>query len=437
MRPYQDEPDEIVKKRGFRNVCIPVYFSPASKKDDVYVRIPLPYKVGERNSPGNVEEKLRCEVASYIWIQQNCPDIPIPALYGFGFPDGQTFTAPENVPRFTRLLSYVKRTLFLWLDTATPSRYIRRRRLDILKTGYIIIGRVIEGEMLSISWDSFRHDAVRRSNLFHDIARITLSLNKARLPRIGSLSFNDSGHLTLSLNKARLPRIGSLSFNDSGHLTLTNRPLTLRLQTLENEGIPTPLDRNSTYTAVEPYVLDLLACHDHRIHHQPNSIHHHDDGEQQLAALTMMRAIIHHFLDPTYRHGPFVFTLTDLHQSNIFVDKDWHITSLIDLEWACSLPIEFQSLPYWLSGLAVDELTGEHLDTFRRLATEYLDAFEQEERRILGTNLFQTPIMRKGWETGSFCRCDKAKIDDETAYKHRLEEAFADKLNNLGTQHRK
>ncbi|KIW82399.1 hypothetical protein Z517_05426 [Fonsecaea pedrosoi CBS 271.37] len=349
--------DEEMWISGSYNVCVPMYFSPASKKDDVYTRIPLPYKVGERNSPGNVEEKLRCEVASYIWIQQNCPDIPIPALYGFGVPDGQTFTAPENVPRFTRLLSYVKRTLFSWLGTASPSRYIRRRRLDILKTGYIIIGRVIEGEMLSISWDSFRHDAVRRSNLFHDVARITLSLNKARLPRIGSLSFNDSGHLAL-----------------------TNRPLTLRLQTLENEGIPTPLDRNSTYTAVEPYVLDLLACHDHRIHHQPNSIHHHDDGEQQLAAPTMMRAITHHFLDPTYRHGPFVFTLTYLHQSNIFVDKDWHITSLIDLEWACSLPIEFQSLPYWLSGRAVDELTGEHMDTFRRLATEYLDAFEQEER---------------------------------------------------------
>ena len=74
---------------GSYNVCIPVYINPPS---DVRVlfRIPLPYKIGEAKSPGNVDEKLRCEAASYIWIQETCPNIPIPYLYGFGFPDGQT-----------------------------------------------------------------------------------------------------------------------------------------------------------------------------------------------------------------------------------------------------------------------------------------------------------------------------------------------------------
>jgi hypothetical protein len=28
------------------------------------------------------------------------------------------------------------------------------------------------------------------------------------------------------------------------------------------------------------------------------------------------------------------------HRSNIFVDSNWHIKYIIDLEWACSLPIE-------------------------------------------------------------------------------------------------
>jgi hypothetical protein len=91
---------------------------------------------------------------------------------------------------------------------------------------------------------------------------------------------------------------------------------------------------------VEPYLLDLLSCHDNRISFQPNSIHDQDDGQQQMAALTVMRAVLHHFCLRNSRYGPFVFTLTDLHQSNIFVDDDWHITSLIDLEWACSLPIQ-------------------------------------------------------------------------------------------------
>lgn len=76
---------------GNFNVCIPVYIDgwlrhPEKKR--VLIRFPLPYKLGEDRYPGNVEEKLRCEVATFIWIQENCPEIPVPRLWGFGFPAG-------------------------------------------------------------------------------------------------------------------------------------------------------------------------------------------------------------------------------------------------------------------------------------------------------------------------------------------------------------
>lgn len=80
---------------GSYNVCIPVYISPPSKVRSVLVRIPLPYKVGEAKFSGNVDEKFRCEVASYLWIQENCPDVSIPYLFGFGFPNGQTVCSIE------------------------------------------------------------------------------------------------------------------------------------------------------------------------------------------------------------------------------------------------------------------------------------------------------------------------------------------------------
>jgi len=364
---------------GSYNVCIPVYINPPS---DVRVlfRIPLPYKVGEANSPGNVDEKLRCEAASYIWIQETCPNIPIPFLHGFGFPDGQTFTAPENVSFLTRLQWYTRRTFLSWLRIPAPCRYICRKYPDTLRTGYIIISYVTNGSMLSNSWKTLRHDKNRRSNLFRGLARIILSLNKSPLPRIGSLTLDYRGVITL-----------------------TNRPLTLQLQSLENEGIPSSISRDSTYSAVDSYLLDLLMCHDNRIHYQPNSIHDQDDGHQQLAALTMMRAILPHFTRRDYRHGPFVFTLTDLHQSNIFVDDRWNITGLIDLEWACSLPIELQSPPYWLSGRPVDDIEhGEPLETFGQIVTEFLETFEQEEREMVGEALYQAPIMKECWNTGSF-----------------------------------
>ncbi|XHG05644.1 hypothetical protein AWENTII_008862 [Aspergillus wentii] len=186
--------------------------------------------------------------------------------------------------------------------------------------------------------------------------------------------------------------------NNDGVIRLTNRPLTLRLQTLENEDIPT-IPRNSTYESVEPYLLDLLQCHDNRINYQPNAIHNLTDGQEQLAALTMMRGTLHHFISRQYRNGPFVLTLSDLHPSNIFVDEEWHIISLIDLEWACSFPIELQTPPYWLTGRPIDDIEhGKQLDTFKRVITEFIDVFGEQE----GPDERQADIMRKCWERKSF-----------------------------------
>jgi hypothetical protein len=235
---------------------------------------------------------------------------------------------------------------------------VSRQHFSALKTGYIIISYVTNGTMLSNSWKTLRHDKARRSNLFHSLARITLSLNQFPLPCIGSLTVDNRGVISL-----------------------TNRPLTLRLQALENEGIPTGINRNSTYSATDLYLLDLLRCHDNRIHYQPNSIHNEDDGRQQLAALTIMRATLHHFTDRQYRQGPFFLWLTDGHQSNIFVDSQWHITCLIDLEWACAMPIELQCPPYWLSNRRVGDIGhGEPLESFTQIISEFFDACEGMKR---------------------------------------------------------
>jgi hypothetical protein len=77
---------------GSFNVCIPVYVDNWKKHPGrrVIVRFPLPYKVGESTFPGNIDEKLRCEAATYIWVREHCPHVPIPHLWGFGFVGGQS-----------------------------------------------------------------------------------------------------------------------------------------------------------------------------------------------------------------------------------------------------------------------------------------------------------------------------------------------------------
>lgn len=76
-----------VWRSGSFNVVLPILIP---QNRTAFMRIPFPYRIGEDHCPGNVEEKLRTEIATYIWLRQNCPDIPIPELHAFGLPDGST-----------------------------------------------------------------------------------------------------------------------------------------------------------------------------------------------------------------------------------------------------------------------------------------------------------------------------------------------------------
>jgi len=79
---------------GSFNVCVPVTIDIWKGKQQpgrrVLLRFPLPYRVGEAFRPGNGDEKVRCEAGTYAWLQENCPDVPIPRLYGFATSDGET-----------------------------------------------------------------------------------------------------------------------------------------------------------------------------------------------------------------------------------------------------------------------------------------------------------------------------------------------------------
>ena len=209
----------------------------------------------------------------------------------------------------------------------------------------------------------------------------------------------------LSLGRIPLPRIGSFALDNEGVLSLSNRPLTLQIHQLENEGIPTDIDRDITYPAIESYLHDLLALHDNRLRYQPNSINDEVDCEGQLAVLTAMRSLLPHFIQRDRRYGPFRFTLTDIHMGNIFVRHTGHIACLIDLEWACCLPTETWHPPYWLTNRHVDQLIGDHLAPFNEMRVEFMNAFEHEERLLSQPGQDRSPyttVMNKGWENGMF-----------------------------------
>jgi hypothetical protein len=83
---------------GSFNVCIPLYVNKQGQdlEKQALIRFPLPYRIGEFRNPGNVDEKLRCEAATFIWIHTHCPEIPIPQLWGFGLVGGQSVWDPNE-----------------------------------------------------------------------------------------------------------------------------------------------------------------------------------------------------------------------------------------------------------------------------------------------------------------------------------------------------
>lgn len=261
------------------------------------------------------------------------------------------------------------------------SRYTVDPSTSNLSTAYMLLEYIGSdtGQMLSQTWDSYRHDSSRRQRLFRGMAHIILSL--ARIPQ---------------------PRIGSFRFHDDCSVSLTNRPLTSSMIILENEGTPRTVQRLDTYQCTESFVADMITLQDNHFLSNPNAAYDDEDCRGHMATRTFLRAVSHRYIRQEQRNGPFFLQLTDLHSSNLFVDDEWNPTCLVDLEWICALPIEMIAVPYWLTGHAINHITGKELHDFNRTRQEFMCTFKQEEQKIEAQhNVSITRVMDHGWASNS------------------------------------
>lgn len=178
---------------------------------------------------------------------------PIARLYGFALSTGEAVrdhTFLLNIRRliltlqFTRIeyLPFLRRRLLQWLRLPVPSYYVPHlntinSRLDgVSEAGYLLMECIEEthGTMLSNTWSEKQHDVELRTNFFRGLSQILLSISRTPLPHIGFFNIDKDGYLTLC-----------------------NLPLSMRLQELENERIPTGLPRDYTYSTVEFYIRHL------------------------------------------------------------------------------------------------------------------------------------------------------------------------------------
>ncbi|KAM3513330.1 hypothetical protein MY11210_003014 [Beauveria gryllotalpidicola] len=364
---------------GSFNLCVPVLVDNAAA---VIVRFPLPYRVGEETNPGNADEKIRAEAATYAWIHNNCPDVPIPRIYGFGLSTKQQFTHISHLPWYLRWFQHVRRFVLAAVRLEQPSQLVPHNstHLTSLDVGYLLIQIIASGKMLSASWAEECHDTRLQANLQRDVARVMLSL----------------------ANAGPLPCIGTFRVDDRGYLRLDNRPLSIQSTIAENEGIPVNMHRSQTFTSVKDFILHHIDAFSSRLLHQPNGTDSHQDACYQMASLAGAQALFPQLFRQEFNSGPFVFALTDLHRSNIIVDDEWNIVCIIDLEFACSWPVEFVQPPYWLGGEALDEVT---IQSFTALHEGFIGHIERSEALLPTATSGQEPlsaIMRQGWTLGTF-----------------------------------
>ncbi|KAM3550518.1 hypothetical protein MY1884_008212 [Beauveria asiatica] len=372
-------------RHGSFNLCLPgsvLQPVPAGVPKYFFIRFPLPYRVGETTRPGNADEKLACEAATYAWLEENCPTVPIPRLYGFGLSTNLRYTNCELLPWWSRWFQHIRRALLSTLGLQTPTRYVSHTspRFAALDIGYLIIEMITQdqGEMLSESWEEYHTDARRMENLQRGLAKIMLSLASIELPRIGSF---------------RLDR--------HGYLRLDNRPLDVPIIMHENEDLPLDLPRQTTFSTSAELVLSHLDAFDRRFINQPNAIVSEEDAWYQMTSLGGARLTLPQLLSQDLARGPFVLALTDLSRSNVFVDADWNVTCIIDLEFACAWPVEFWQTPYWLDAdfidqIDYDKLTARHIQFISLIKEEEKHAHYRGEKEPLSS------IMQTAWERGTF-----------------------------------
>jgi hypothetical protein len=128
--------------RGSFNQCVPIRVHGASTgagqaSPRLLLRVPMAHRL-----VGMVDEKMRCEVATYIWMQENCPNIPIPRLFAFGFPDGSHVSSPL--------------TFGLWQHIPCPFTRSNKRSVHTRKSSTVVskVGEIFPKTNLRLAWST-------------------------------------------------------------------------------------------------------------------------------------------------------------------------------------------------------------------------------------------------------------------------------------------
>ncbi|EGE04991.1 hypothetical protein TEQG_03835 [Trichophyton equinum CBS 127.97] len=232
------------------------------------------------------EEKLRSEIATMKFIAEKTT-IPIPRLYHYSINRDNILGLP-----------------FMALEYIT--------------------GNLVHGPYTSNVSEEMR------DHLFTQLADIYLQLHCHHFDRIGALT---------------------LDSNDENWVFEHNRPLSIELNDQELSGLKSSeiIPTHRTYSSTIDYAYSVLKLVFNDFYHGKDSVFNETDARNYLYGIFASQGIVMEWVDEKDNHGPFFLMHGDLRTTNIFVDDDLNIISVIDWEWSHTVPSQMFIPPSWIS----------------------------------------------------------------------------------------
>lgn len=215
--------------------------------------------------------------------------------------------------------------------------------------------------MLSNTWYEEKHDVEKREHLFRGLARIILDL--ARIPQ---------------------RRIGSLRFYDSGVVSLSGRYLSMQMAHFENQGCKHIITPGTTYECCDAFIADLITARLDWFLSLRSRAYSKQLIVDRIAMVALLPDLSDRYLNKDRQCGPFTLQLSDLHRSNMFVDADWNITHVIDLEWTNATPTELPAVPPFLLEEIADVIEGDEqaVSFFNETFSQFCRILREEEAKM-------------------------------------------------------
>ncbi|EEQ91569.2 uncharacterized protein BDCG_06689 [Blastomyces dermatitidis ER-3] len=307
-------------KKGSYNICFPILFTNTTTTnptpDDELTEPAEPVERWMVRIPllprlAFPEEKMRGEIATMKYIAERTT-IPIPHLFGYSINRDNILGLP-----------------FLALEHIT--------------------GKTLHGT------DVPRLSDELQSHLFNQLAEIYLQLYQQQFDHIGAFT---------------------LDSNDENWIFEHNRPLTIELNDQELSGMQGSeiMPPKRTYSSTIDYVFTILKLIFNDFHRGKDSVFNEEDARNYLYGIFASQGIVMEWVKHKDNHGPFILMHGDLRPSNIFVDNDLNIVSIIDWEWSHTIPLQMFLPPSWITG---QELPAATKRPYTFAFQVYVSRFEQ------------------------------------------------------------